>query len=174
MEGQAVSDLEKSLVTCMCWWKFWFSRSACKDSLSQNQEQGSRVEGPGGPVASLPSLGPCMECPGALLESGELPAPMVGNASVWISVSAAGQRGSAPHLPDPQVQRCSRSDSSLPWQQWEWQTPACVPWQPGGLGIAHFWNACKFKFWTDTFGRQRRTACPERWQRCAFKLMHSH
>lgn len=38
-----------------------------------NQERGSKVGGSGGPGASL---GPLRECPGALLEAGELPAPL--------------------------------------------------------------------------------------------------
>lgn len=42
MEGQAISDLQKSAVTCMCWRKFWFSRSTCKEGMSQSQYSGKR------------------------------------------------------------------------------------------------------------------------------------
>lgn len=70
MEGQAVSDWEKPLVTCMDWWKFWFRRSSCKDEPGTGKESGR--------ARSFSSFSGCTwGCPGALLESGELPAPVI-------------------------------------------------------------------------------------------------
>lgn len=166
MEGQAVSDWEKSLVTCMDWCKSWFSRSSCKDHTSQ--DQGSGVGGPG---ASLPSLGPLTECPGALLKSGE---PRVEMPACWMVGFQCLQqvRGAGP----PPAWHPSRANLTpgLPWEQGEWQDPACAPWQPGGLRTGTFLKCMQIYILDRHTGQQRRAACPERWQRCAFKLMHSH
>lgn len=169
MEGQAVSDWEKSLVTCMYWGKFCFSRSACKDSLSQNQEPGKQSGQEGQWLLFL--LWVHAWSVQVLFWSQE------NCQHQWLGMPVCEfhylqqVRGAQPPTcPTPKYSGAAHLTAAFP----DSSGNACVPWQPGGLGIAHFWNACKFKFWTDTFGRQRRTACPEHWQHCAFKLMHSH
>lgn len=91
MEGRAVSDGDGDGVP-MDWGKFWFSRSSCKDHMSQ--DQGCRVwEGQGllfllwvhsWSVQVLSWSQQSCHHPG-----NEMPV-------CWISVSAEGQRDSAP------------------------------------------------------------------------------
>lgn len=125
MEGQAVSDWEKCLATCMFWCRFWFSRSSWQDRMRQEQEWGSRVEGPGGSVAHRVSS--------ALLESGELPASMDWDASV-LDFGICSRSEGAQLWPSG----TANLTPSLPWQQWGGQDPTFAPWQPGGLGTGTF------------------------------------
>lgn len=119
MEGQAVSDWEKSPVTCTDWCKFWFSRKTTRARTKEEEWEGQGLVFllwvHSWSVQVLP------------WDQQSCHHPRIEMLVCWISVSAAGQRGSA--LPAWHTGTADMTPG-LPWEQWEWQSPACAPWGP--------------------------------------------
>lgn len=116
MEGQAIRDLEKSLVTCMYWCKFWYSRSTCKEGTSQSQYSGNRGAEWKGRSARwfLLLLWVHSQSDQVLTRSQENhQRSMVWSAGMLdFSIHIWSESGHNPHLPDSRVKGCSRSGTA--------------------------------------------------------------